>query len=684
MKTSIIGKTLLIISSIIIILFSVVGYLFIQIDNKLIEKIRVHNYQNTMKTLDHVQKKQLEISKEKIEQKVSEIAKNSAIFIYNYDQSGLEDSLKIAMNNDGIMAITIWDEVSSEIFLSTFKKDNKIIVSSTLPKFLNNYIKLEEFIISEESGLKENIGKVTLYYDDSAIKTRIKNLKKKSKAEIAEFDISAMKAKRDSDILKGFIAIGFFILLLFFIAYLINKFVNKPLRIFKDGLQSFFDFLSDPKKQVRVINIDTRDEFGQMSSSVNESIQVSIKLHGDISNLMSTMDKNVITSETDNEGIITYVSQAFCNISGYAKEELLGKPHSMIRHPDMPKNTFKDMWKTLNDNRTWEGEVKNICKDRTFYWVYSIISPKCSKSCGSCGYTAVSYDITNKKEVQDLTANLEVKIEERTADLIVAKKEIELAHKHTRDSIEYASLIQGAVISQEKEIQPFFKDSFIYWMPKDTVGGDIWLFNELRHEDECLLMFIDCTGHGVPGAFVTMIVKAIEREIVSNLKKHPEFDISPAIIMAHFNKTMKVLLKQTSKDSKSNAGWDGGIIYYNKRTQILKFAGAETPLFYIDENQEFKTIKGNRYSVGYKKCSMDYEYKETILKVQEGMKFYCTTDGFLDQNGGGKDFPFGKKRFGNIIKENHTKNMDNQKEIFIDTMKEYELLWKRITIEMMI
>ena len=249
---------------------------------------------------------------------------------------------------------------------------------------------------------------------------------------------------------------------------------------------------------------------------------------------------------------------------------------------------------------------------------------------------------------------------------------IENIHKHTRESIEYASLIQEAVVSEEHEIKSFFQDSFVYWMPKDTVGGDIWLFNELRHEDECLLMYIDCTGHGVPGAFVTMIVKAVEREIVSNLKKNTEFDISPAMIMGHFNKTMKILLKQEDKNSLSNAGWDGGIIYYNRRTQILKFAGAETALFYTEVNGDFKTVEGNRYSVGYKKCDMNYEYKETVIEVEEGMKFYCTTDGFLDQNGGEKDFPFGKKRWTNIIKENYIYSMDKQKDIFINKMNQYE------------
>ena len=257
-------------------------------------------------------------------------------------------------------------------------------------------------------------------------------------------------------------------------------------------------------------------------------------------------------------------------------------------------------------------------------------------------------------------------------ELEQSKKEVEISHKHTRDSIEYASLIQGALIPDDKEIIKFFKDHFVHWEPKDTVGGDIWSFNQLRHEDECLLFFIDCTGHGVPGAFVTMIVKAIEREIISKLKKHPEFDISPAVIMSYFNITMKKLLKQESKDSLSNAGWDGGIIYYNRRSQILKFAGAETPLFYTTKDGEFKTIKGNRYSVGYKKCDPNYSYKETILEVEEGMKFFCTTDGYLDQNGGDKDFPFGKKRFGNIIKENYTKSMSQLQSIFYMQMRQWE------------
>ncbi|MEA3227488.1 MAG: SpoIIE family protein phosphatase [Campylobacterota bacterium] len=251
-----------------------------------------------------------------------------------------------------------------------------------------------------------------------------------------------------------------------------------------------------------------------------------------------------------------------------------------------------------------------------------------------------------------------------------AKEEGEEINKLTRESIEYASLIQGALIPDNKTFTNHFKDYFAIWHPKDTVGGDIYLFEELRDKDECLLMVIDCTGHGVPGAFVTMLVKAIERQIVAKIN-HSDVIVSPADILTIFNQNMKSLLKQENKYSLSNAGFDGGVLYYNKKEKIVKFAGAETPLFYV-ENGELNVIKGNRYSVGYKKCDMDYIYKEHTIEIKDGMQFYLTTDGYLDQNGGNKGFPFGKKRFKNMIEEYHIETMADQQEVFLNELLEYQ------------
>ncbi|MDQ7056569.1 MAG: PAS domain-containing protein [Persephonella sp.] len=82
----------------------------------------------------------------------------------------------------------------------------------------------------------------------------------------------------------------------------------------------------------------------------------------------------LIISRTDLNGIITYVNETFAKISGYSPEELIGKPHNIIRHPDMPKSVFKELWDTIKQGKVWRGYVKNLRKDRGYYWVYAEIS----------------------------------------------------------------------------------------------------------------------------------------------------------------------------------------------------------------------------------------------------------------------------------------------------------------------
>ena len=254
--------------------------------------------------------------------------------------------------------------------------------------------------------------------------------------------------------------------------------------------------------------------------------------------------------------------------------------------------------------------------------------------------------------------------------ILESKQMIEDIHRHTKESIEYASMIQNALIPNSQEFQNYCSDFFSIWQQKDTVGGDIYLFDGLRDQDECLLMLIDCTGHGVPGALVTMLVKAIERQIVVQISNSDEI-VSPAKLLAIFNQSMKHLLKQDSPESNSNAGFDGAILYYNKKNRIIRFAGAEIPLFIV-EDDELRMIKEEKYSVGYKKCDANYQYTEHTIEVKDGMRLYLTTDGYLDQNGGEKGFPFGKKRFKKIITENYQKPMSQQKEVFLNSLKNYQ------------
>lgn len=115
------------------------------------------------------------------------------------------------------------------------------------------------------------------------------------------------------------------------------------------------------------------------------------------------VEQYVITSSTDLEGNITSVSEAFCEISGYTKEELIAQNHRIIKHPDMPKELFEEMWETISQNKVWQGEIKNLRKDGTFYWVYANISSVYDDNGNKTGYTAIRQNITDKKKLEEIS-----------------------------------------------------------------------------------------------------------------------------------------------------------------------------------------------------------------------------------------------------------------------------------------
>lgn len=118
---------------------------------------------------------------------------------------------------------------------------------------------------------------------------------------------------------------------------------------------------------------------------------------------LQIIDMHVIISSTDLHGIITEASKAFCEISGYTKEELVGKSHNIVRHPDIPSSVYKEMWDTLKKGISWSGEIKNRRKDGSDYWIETIIEPRYNEEYQMVGYTAIRHDITDKKRVEELS-----------------------------------------------------------------------------------------------------------------------------------------------------------------------------------------------------------------------------------------------------------------------------------------
>ena len=193
----------------------------------------------------------------------------------------------------------------------------------------------------------------------------------------------------------------------------------------------------------KVLNLE--QELLKKDRALQEQEKVFTLQINKINKLVNSFDKNVIFSKTDLSGKIIHVSEAFCKISGYKPHELIGKPHNIIRHQEMPKKVFQDLWNSLHKNGKWSGEVKNRKKDGSFYWVFSNIDSDYNDDGKHIGYIALREDITSKKEAQELSKELEnwsTHLEEQMTERI---KEIILLNKDIKETQKEVIFTMGAI-----------------------------------------------------------------------------------------------------------------------------------------------------------------------------------------------------------------------------------------------
>jgi diguanylate cyclase (GGDEF)-like protein/PAS domain S-box-containing protein len=179
------------------------------------------------------------------------------------------------------------------------------------------------------------------------------------------------------------------------------------------------DYFLDVIKYGRVKNIERRCEVRGKKIDINLSVSLmpdkkrlllnakdvteSKKIQRKIEHDAQLMDENIISSSTDLDGNIITVSKAFEKISGYKKDELVGKKHSIARHTDMPKEVYDDLWATITKGKVWRGEIKNKTKDGSSYWSDSTIIPDFDEDGNKIGYTAIRQNITSKKQIEDIS-----------------------------------------------------------------------------------------------------------------------------------------------------------------------------------------------------------------------------------------------------------------------------------------
>ncbi|AZQ61641.1 HAMP domain-containing protein [Flammeovirga pectinis] len=287
--------------------------------------------------------------------------------------------------------------------------------------------------------------------------------------------------------------------------------------------------------------------------------------------------------------------------------------------------------------------------------------------------TAINYE-SLEHQVEKKTAKINSQKEELVQSNSLLKgtlDELEFTNKQWKSSVQYAQRIQQALLPNFSEVRSKFEDAFILYRPKDIVSGDFyWLETK---GDFIYFAVADCTGHGVPGAFMSIL----GREILSNLVNTKDIT-SPAELLDELHIRIRVVLQQERLKNKD--GMDIGLCVMNKRTNEFRFAGAHHPLYIVKKNDDgenfIEVIDGDRQSIGghvlkKKKYAPFSEHCIKRSRNEEILSLYMCSDGYQDQFGGDQGRKFYKKNFRNMLKDIADKPMYEQKSIIAMTIDDW-------------
>lgn len=248
----------------------------------------------------------------------------------------------------------------------------------------------------------------------------------------------------------------------------------------------------------------------------------------------------------------------------------------------------------------------------------------------------------------------------------VQKYKIETILHDVNQSIDYATLIQNSVLPEINSLDQYVASHFVLYLPKDRVSGDFYWWTKIY--DSLIITVSDCTGHGVPGAMMSMLGSSLLREIV--LKEEVT---NPDAILSKLRAEIIKALKQTHSPKARKDGMDMSLITINLKTNVLHFAGANNPIYIIRKN-ETETIleeyKADRMPIAIYDRMDDFTCQE--IKYKKGDKIYLFTDGYNDQFGGPKSKKFMSRNFKNLLLEISSKPMDEQLDILNNKLEEWK------------
>jgi len=267
-------------------------------------------------------------------------------------------------------------------------------------------------------------------------------------------------------------------------------------------------------------------------------------------------------------------------------------------------------------------------------------------------YIIIKIRERKQKQFQEF---LQLKLDERTKEVVEQKQEIENKNRDITDSINYAQRIQSSILPSIKNLQNNFSGSFVYYLPRDIVSGDFYWFDKISN-NKFVIVCADSTGHGVPGAFMSMIGTTLIKDICMR----PDVN-SPSAILKSLDFEIHNTLNQNVDAERSNDGMDIIVCEIDTVTNYMRYASAMRPMIVYHDGEQLY-MKGSRSSIGGHRSNDEKSFEDEGMQLTKGDLIYMFSDGYPDQFGG----PMGKKfkmvRLKNLLKDIHAKPMEVQYE----------------------
>jgi PAS domain S-box-containing protein len=355
---------------------------------------------------------------------------------------------------------------------------------------------------------------------------------------------------------------------------------------------------------------------------------------------------------TDNSGNYSWINKGYTRLFGYEIEEVTGENPKNIIVPSNADAINKLLERAISVGEPVSYEFEANRKDGDKIWVQTTVTPILNKHGQVSKLIAIDSDISELKRAE--------------YEILQQSKKLKWQNEQIMDSINYAKRIQDAILPSEDLIRNYFPESFIYFKPRDIVSGDFYWFSV--HDNKLLIAIVDCTGHGVPGAFMSLIGNSLLNHIVNEKKIH-----HPAQILTELNNGVNLALSQKKPgDEEREDGMDITVCCFDKNHRELQIACANHTAIIITDG-EIQEFHGDEISIGeaYSKIS-DLQFTNHSFPFKENSMMYLFSDGYQDQIGGPKNKKFMVGNFIQFLTQNQAEAMNLQFDMLNKKFQEWK------------